>query len=382
MRSAWCSLIASTRPGHVVERVAVRGEPEPHAVELRDEIERGEVRVQRVAVRRARDVRGDRRQHVVAGEQHPVLGVVEAEVVERVAGRVDREPVAPGEPDRRRRGAPGASGRAACTRSRMARIITRRLKRRHRVLAPAPRRGAAPRHRLALVLDGVLVGDRRRARGARRTTGRCRRAASSIASCSSRSASSVDSVAPFRSSDHVVNALCVMSSAPASCLIRPAPPKWSGCECVTITVWMSLKPKPAVARRVFSAFHDFGPGQARVDDGEASVVDEAVHVHVAEAGHPDRQLHPQHTGRDLGDLLGGRFLFLLLGSGPGRLGTGRPADAPRRSRPAGYLPAASVRLGHPEGGQSHRRVGTERGVRQGRAWARGGPARGRRRRRR
>ena len=45
-----------------------------------------------------------------------------------------------------------------------------------------------------------------------------------------------------RSSDQVVNALCVMSSAFASFLIRPAPPKWSGCEWVTTTVWMSFTP--------------------------------------------------------------------------------------------------------------------------------------------
>ena len=35
MRSAWCSLIASTRPGDVGERMAVRGQAELHAVELR-----------------------------------------------------------------------------------------------------------------------------------------------------------------------------------------------------------------------------------------------------------------------------------------------------------------------------------------------------------
>ena len=70
--------------------------------------------------------------------------------------------------------------------------------------------------------------------------------------------------------------------------------------------------KPADFSRVLSAFHDCGPGQPGVDDGEAAVVEEAVRVHVAEAGHPDRQLHAQDAGRDLDDLLGRRLLLLLL----------------------------------------------------------------------
>ena len=40
---------------------------------------------------------------------------------------------------------------------------------------------------------------------------------------------------------------------------------------------------PAVLQPLFSAFHDCGPGQPGVDDGEAAVVEQAVHVHVARA---------------------------------------------------------------------------------------------------
>ena len=50
--------------------------------------------------------------------------------------------------------------------------------------------------------------------------------------------------------------------------------------------------------------------QARIDHGEPAVVDEAVHVHVTETRHPDRQLHAQHAGRDLGDLFRRRLLLL------------------------------------------------------------------------
>src|SRR5690348_14911964 len=42
--------------------------------------------------------------------------------------------------------------------------------------------------------------------------------------------------------------------------MRPAPPKWSGCEWVTTTVWMSFTEKPAVFSRCFSACQLFFPG--------------------------------------------------------------------------------------------------------------------------
>ena len=61
--------------GHVGERVTVRGQAELHAVELRDEVERREIRLQRVGLAHARDVRRDRRQHVVTGEQRAGLGI-------------------------------------------------------------------------------------------------------------------------------------------------------------------------------------------------------------------------------------------------------------------------------------------------------------------
>ena len=54
-------------------------------------------------------------------------------------------------------------------------------------------------------------------------------------------------------------------------------------------------------------------GEPGVDHGEPAVVDEAVHVHVTEARHPDRQLHAQHAGPDFGDLFRCRFLFLARG---------------------------------------------------------------------
>jgi len=52
-------------------------------------------------------------------------------------------------------------------------------------------------------------------------------------------------------------------------------------------------------------------GQPRIHDRGAALVEERVAVHVAEAGHADRELHPQHAGCDLGHLLARRFLLLL-----------------------------------------------------------------------
>ena len=48
----------------------------------------------------------------------------------------------------------------------------------------------------------------------------------------------------------------------------------------------------------------------KLDDGEPAVVDEAVHVHVAQACEVDRDLGPQDPGGDLGHL--GLGLLLLL----------------------------------------------------------------------
>ena len=93
-------------------------------------------------------------------------------------------------------------------------------------------------------------------------------------------------------------------SAPASSPHRPAPPKWSGCEWVTTTVWTRLQPGRRPRRAGRRAPSTTRPGQAGVDDGDAALVLEGVAVDVAEAGHVDRQLHAQHARRDLGDLVG------------------------------------------------------------------------------
>ena len=66
--------------------------------------------------------------------------------------------------------------------------------------------------------------------------------------------------------------------------------------------------------RLLQPLHQGPPGlrarEPRVDDGDAALVLQEVAVHVAEAGQEDRQLRPEDVRGHLGDLGGGRLLFL------------------------------------------------------------------------
>ena len=191
-------------------------------------------------------------------------------MVDGVPRRVDRDPLAVRRGWRRWPCTTRRVGSGGENSERSARDHEPAPQRRPDVLAAAPGRLAAPRDRLGLHLGGRVVAQRvvrRSRRRGRRSSGSPRRgpgpaprrlrsrsassAASSLGRCRRRLVSS---------NDQVVNARWVMSSASASRLMRPAPPKWSGCECVTITVCMSRSLKPAVFSRSFSARHDFGPG--------------------------------------------------------------------------------------------------------------------------
>ena len=99
---------------HVGERMAVRGQPELHALQLADEIERREIRLQRVGLAHAGDVRRDRRQHVVAGEQRARSRDPTGTGGRRCGpGVCTHEPVARRRGGSARRGARGRSARAA-----------------------------------------------------------------------------------------------------------------------------------------------------------------------------------------------------------------------------------------------------------------------------
>ena len=106
----------------------------------------------------------------------------------------------------------------------------------------------------------------------------------------------------------------VTMSAPVSDRTQPAPPKWSGWLWVTTTVCTRLIGTPALARRSTSLLVRAASGQAGVDDGDAAGVLEHVAVDVAETGHVDRQLGPQHAWRHLGHLARGALLLLATGA--------------------------------------------------------------------
>ncbi len=75
---------------------------------------------------------------------------------------------------------------------------------------------------------------------------------------------------------------------------------------------------PWLEARLFESMADGSPGrrsrQARVDDGRTVLVDQRVHVHMAEARNLNRQLHAKNILRDLGDFFAGIFLLLSFWS--------------------------------------------------------------------
>ena len=73
--------------------------------------------------------------------------------------------------------------------------------------------------------------------------------------------------------------------------------------------------------------------QARVDDRRTLVVQQRVAVHVPEAGHGDRQLHPQYVRRNLDDLAFGRFAFLSFSHALKLVNQAMPCLDPRGPKP-------------------------------------------------
>ena len=108
------------------------------------------------------------------------------------------------------------------------------------------------------------------------------------------------------------------------------------------------QPEARALQPVLERLPGLGTREPGIDHGQTAVVEQPVHVHVPETGHPDGELHTDDPGRDLGDVRGGGVLFLLVR--PGRRWTvARPTlhvghraivpaahgapPRPRRSRP-------------------------------------------------
>ncbi len=280
--------------GQVLERVAVGGQAQVHARQLRHLVEGGDEVVEGVVGHRAqaRDVRRDAGQHVVAGQQHAVLGVEQAEVVGGVARRVHADELPSAQPDALAVGHPpvGPGGHEVAAGD----------------AALDPARRARPRAAAASA-SGRPTGSSGRsgpAGGPARRRRRSRARGDSTRSGSSRSKKVRKSVA-------------VTSSAPASRRSFSALPKWSGCEWVTTTVWTSFTFAPTWRRRSLIAFHVAGPGSPGSIAVQPSSSSKQVHVDVAEPGEVDRDLSPEDPRRDLGHLRLGVLLLLAHRSGDG-----------------------------------------------------------------
>ena len=92
-RSATSARLPSMWRGDVGERAPVAGQREPR-VERVDHVERVQELADRVGRPAEVEVQRDAPEQVVAGDQQPALGLVQADVRGRVAGRLDHVPVA------------------------------------------------------------------------------------------------------------------------------------------------------------------------------------------------------------------------------------------------------------------------------------------------
>ena len=235
--------------------------------------------------RQPADVGRDRREHVVAGEHHAELRVVQAEVVVGVAGRVHGHPLAARQFDRlpvderpRRlwrgeRRVHRFTGREDA--------VEELLRRPAATSAPRCRFGEVPLHRRGAIVGRVDVEG-----GGILVSGEI---------------GPVEHRAERLVRDDVGAGFVAQSHGTA--------------EVVGVRVGDDdrvdvVDGEPGAPEAVDEVVPRFRAGEAGIDDGDAPFVLQHVAVHVAEPRHVDRQLRPQHSGGDLGDL--GRRLFLLL----------------------------------------------------------------------
>ena len=185
-------------PRDVGERAAVAGEREA-GVEGVDDVERVQELADRVGRVADVEVLRDAAEQVVAGDQQAPLGLVQADVRGRVAGRLDDLPGAEVGLDRRRRGR-GRGRRAASPPG--------RVPERAAALGPAPQR---------LVRHAALQRDLERLR-------RARLGSLGVERC---------------------QAGCIQTSRPARAAIGAAWPQWSAWAWVHTSSRTSLEPRPA-----------------------------------------------------------------------------------------------------------------------------------------
>ncbi len=257
----------------VDERMAVRRQHPLHVRELVHAVEGGEELGEGIGRRReTRDVRGDRGQDVVAGQDETGRGIEEAQVVGCVPGRVEGHPLASGELDDV--GVVEAPGRGGGADG-----FAQAGEVQHALLASplvveagtAPRRGPEGRHlRLDLGIDIAGLG--------RIPPGR--------------EAAVADDLGPGLGAEPARPAEVVRVAVGDDNGVHP--PQW----------------QVGLGQAVIESGPRLGPRQAGVDQRDAPLVLEGVAVHVPEPGHRDGELEPQDTRADLGHR--GRRRLLLL----------------------------------------------------------------------
>ena len=300
----------------ILEGMAVGGQGELHVADLADAIERVEERLQRIRqIRDTSDMRRDRGQHVVAREKRAGVGIVETDMIRRMARRVLHEPLAAGElqhvamldvvrdlrkettPPDRREGEPaqplanrgaiaGALPRGGCRDP-----LDRAQDVAHRILGPAPvaleqlhvDREVVDRGFAVVIVAAMHVGMRRSV-GAGVPLLRRRPA---------------EMEGPM-GDDLGAGLLRDLHGAPEMIGMRMRDE-----DRVDMTR-LEIRLLQAVLDRVPRA----RAREPRVDHGNAIAIDEGVHVDVSQARDPDRKLHAKDVLRDLADLFLGVFLLL------------------------------------------------------------------------
>ena len=327
----------------VREGMAVGGQGELHVLDLADAVERVEEGFQRVGqVRDASDMRRDRRQHVISRHEGAGFGIVEADVVGRVAGGVLHEPLAASQSEHvAMLDVMGHGGEERAASDRRHREPAKPLAKRRAIGRTFPRgrrrqpleRGEQVEERIlgapAILLEQLHVGaevvDRELVMRVGRAVGMAVSgvvmAGVPVLGMSGR----LEGLDVRRSVALADRGASEMEGTVGDDLgARFFVDAHGAAEMIRMRMGDEDRMDMAGSETgLFQALRDRIPGldarESGIDDGDAVLVDHGVHIDVAQTGNPDGQLHAQDVLRDLADLRAGVFLLLafrLLHEGP------------------------------------------------------------------
>ena len=305
----------------VGEHVAVRGQGLGHLRTERGHLVEGvEEQLQRIVrAHQPADVRGDGGQNVIPAQHQAVLGIEQAQMVGGVTGRVHGHPFTAREAERLGIAqAHGGTGQVQHARDASSHRHAGATSPRNVHRRPAPRGGVpGPAHRRAR----LSTVDRQRV-------------------------VEVDVVGFARIPEHAEPLVRDdVATGVGSQPVRTA-------EVIGMAVGDDhgvdvLQRHPDLLKAPLDHGVAVLVGKAGVHHRDATLVLQHVHVHVSESGDGDGELGPQHTRRDLEDLVTGRQLLLFRRSGRGRghetrVVVGGPAVPPERGGCQVAVAAGSV----------------------------------------